>query len=178
MTKITYTSLKLKANTDVKIVESGENKIEVLQYLPINDKIDLIDITLQKSVDGSVYNPIKLDMYFHLNLIYLYTNISFTEKQREDEYKLYDVLTSSGLMDKILEAIPFEEYENLLDYIETSVNDSVNYKNTLLGVIQGIISTLKIDPEKINKALEGIDMEKFTEAMNFAEAVGYKPENN
>ena len=35
----------------------------------------------------------------------MYTNISFTEKQREDEYKLYDSLKSNGFFDSFYQAL-------------------------------------------------------------------------
>ena len=31
-------------------------------------------------------------MYFNLNIVYLYTNLIFTEEERKDEEKLYDEL--------------------------------------------------------------------------------------
>ncbi len=68
----------------------------MLQYLPAQDKYDLLMITLQKSLENGAYNEFKLNLYFELNLVYMYTNISFTEKQREDEFKLYDTLESNG----------------------------------------------------------------------------------
>ena len=110
MAKVSYTNLKLKINNEVKEIEFNGQKIEVLQYLPISDKLDLIVATLQSSRENAIFNPIKLDLYFHLNLMYLYTNINFTDKQREDEYKLYDALSSSGLLDQVIEASPEEEY--------------------------------------------------------------------
>jgi hypothetical protein len=34
-----------------------------------------------------------------LEMVYNYTNISFTEKQKENSYKLYDTLVSSKLLE-------------------------------------------------------------------------------
>ena len=43
MAKITYSSLKLKTKEDIKEINFNDSKIEVKQYLPIADKIDLVD---------------------------------------------------------------------------------------------------------------------------------------
>ena len=59
MAKVSYASLKLKTNTEVKTFDYNGNTIEVLQYLPMTDKYDMINITLQKSKEGSIFNPIK-----------------------------------------------------------------------------------------------------------------------
>ena len=111
MAKVSFTNLKLKINKEVKEITFNNEKVEVLQYLPIEDKYDLIMITLQQAKEGNIYNPVKLEMYFNLNLVYSYTNISFTEKQREDEVKLYDTWLSSGFLNPIIEAIPDDEYD-------------------------------------------------------------------
>lgn len=83
MAKTTYASMKLKVNTQPKEIDFEGNKIEVLQYLPVEDKYDLVMITLQKSLEEGIYNPIKKDMYFHLYMVYMYTDISFTDKQKK-----------------------------------------------------------------------------------------------
>ena len=103
--KVSYANMKLKLNTDVNTFDFGGQKIEVLKYLPAQDKYDLLMITLQESLENGVYNEFKLNLYFELNLVYMYTNISFTEKQREDELKLYDNLKSNGFFDLFYQAI-------------------------------------------------------------------------
>ena len=97
--KVSYAKLNLKVNKDIKTFKINEQEVEVLQYLPFEDKYDLVMITLQKAEEDGIYNELKLDMYFHLYLVYMYTNISFTEKQKEDELKLYDTLKSNGIID-------------------------------------------------------------------------------
>ena len=171
MAKTTYASLKLKTDTSVKEIEFNGNKIEVLQYLPIDDKYSLVNITLQKSKDGSIYHPLKKDMYFHLNLVYLYTNLSFTDKQREDESKLYDALQSSGLLNLILENIPEEEYEILYSFIEEYERDILNYQNTIAGIIANLIESLPARAEEMQKIVDNFNPENFQEVLNFAKAI-------
>ena len=171
MAKTTYASLKLKTDTSVKEIEFNGSKIEVLQYLPIDDKYSLVNITLQKSKDGSIYHPLKKDMYFHLNLVYLYTNLSFTDKQREDESKLYDALQSSGLLNLILENIPEEEYEILYLFIEEYERDILNYQNTIAGIIANLIESLPARAEEMQKIVDNFNPENFQEVLNFAKAI-------
>ena len=49
MAKVNYTSLKLKTDNSVKTFQFHDTNIDVLQYLPIEDKYDLVMITLQKA---------------------------------------------------------------------------------------------------------------------------------
>ena len=90
MAKVSYANLKLKIDTSVETFDFQGQTIEVLQYLPIEDKYDLVMVALQNAEENGIYNPVKLDMYFHLYIMYMYTNLSFTEKQKFNEQKLYD----------------------------------------------------------------------------------------
>ena len=101
--KVSYANLKLKTQDNVKTFKFQDNEIEVLQYLPIEDKCALVNIILQNTQQESgLYDHIRVDMYFHLYLVYMYRNLNFTEKQKENEDKIYDALTSNGLMDLII----------------------------------------------------------------------------
>ena len=51
MAKVSFTKLGLKKNEDVEIVEWNEQKIEVKQYLPIEDKLDLVTKIINDSID-------------------------------------------------------------------------------------------------------------------------------
>lgn len=171
MAKVSYTNLKLKLNNEIKEVEFNGQKIEVLQYLPIEEKYSLVNITLQKAREGAIFNPVKLDMYFHLNLIYVYTNINFTEKQREDEAKLYDLLLSSGLLDKIIEAIPAEEYDYICEQIDNLEEDLLNFDNTLASLVRNIIENLPLQAEEMQKIVDNFDPEKYQNVLDFAKSI-------
>ena len=49
MAKVSFTNLKLKMNKEIKEISFNNTKIEVLQYLPIEEKYDLVMITLQQA---------------------------------------------------------------------------------------------------------------------------------
>ena len=102
MAKVSYANLKLKLYQPSNVMDFNGQEIDVIQYLPVEDKYDLIMVILQKAEENGIYNPIKLDMYFHLYLVYMYTNLSFTDKQRENEPKIYDTLKSNGFIDLML----------------------------------------------------------------------------
>lgn len=170
MANVTYASLKLKNKNEVETVDFEGHKIEILQYLPIEDKYSLVNVTLQKAKEGSIYNPVKIDWFFHLNLVYMYSNITFTDKQREDEAKLYDVLTSNGLMNAIINKIPDEEYQTLFNYINSLISDTLNYKNSLSGTISELVESLPDRAKQAEEIVNNFDKEKFQEVINFAKA--------
>lgn len=170
MSKITYSSLKLKLNSEIKEIDFNGNKIEVKQFLPIQDQIDLIDITLQKSKEENLYNPLKVNMYFHLNLIYLYTNLSFTDKQREDEEKIYDILDSNGLIDEVVKAIPERQYVDLLNKTAEKIENELKYNTTAASIFAKFIDDLPKNAEAAKQIMDNFDKEKYQEVINFAKA--------
>ena len=167
---ISYASMKLKINNQTKELDWNGQKIEIRDYLPIEDKYDLIMITLQKSLEDGYYNPIKLDMYFHLYLVYLYTNISFTDKQREDEFKIYDVLKSNGFIDAFVNVMNDEEYEDLYTLLIDTKDEIINYKQSTVSLIQSLINDLPKQAEAMKDILDNFDPEKYQNVINFAKA--------
>ena len=170
MAKVSYSSLKLKVNSEVKKFTWEDKEIEVLQYLPISDKYDLIMIALQKAKEGDIYNPIKLDMYFHLNLVYLYTNLSFTEKQKENEEKIFDTLVSTNLLSMIMENIPEEEFDDLWDKMNEYMKSELQQSTTTAAVIKSIIDDLPTQAQAAMDIVNQFDPDKFKAVKDFAEA--------
>ena len=139
MAKVGLTKLGLKVNQDTKTITINEQSIEVKQYLPVNDKLKLISNVINNSVDEHNFaNPIRMDIYTTLEVLYWYTNISFTEKQKEDVPKLYDLVTDSGLFAAVVAAIPEREYVMLCEGIRRSAEAIYTYRNSVLGILEAV----------------------------------------
>ena len=106
MAKVSFTKLGLKKNEEVGILHINEQDIEVKQYLPINEKLELISSVINSAADENNFsNPVKENVFLTLEILYHYTNINFTDKQKEDSVKLYDLVVSSGLVNKVTDLI-------------------------------------------------------------------------
>lgn len=170
MAKIPFTDLKLKNNIVAKTFKYGDKDIEVLQYLPFNDKYDLIMITLQNSLEGNVYNPIKLNMYFHLYLVMMYTNIDFSDDDRADLAKLYDILENNGIIEQVINLIPDIEYSQLLSDMNDIINKKIDAQRSVGGILSQFINDLPSQAEAMKNILDNFDPEKYQEVLNFAKA--------
>lgn len=166
-----FKDLNLSNNSDYKIVSvlPGVN-IKVLKHLPIEDKNALVNITLQKSEEFGIYNLTKLDMYFHLNIVYLYTDIIFDDEDRLDETNLYDKLSMSGVLEAILSQMDEEEYNELYSLIMDTMNMRLTYNNTPMAVIQNFIRELPQQIDKMKDIIANFNPEDFQEIMNFVKA--------
>ena len=167
---ISYANMKLKPVTTTHKFEWNGNEIEVLDYLPIEDKYDLIMITLQKSLEDGYYNPIKIDEFFHLHLIYMYTNINFKKKKKEDEHKLYDSLKSNGLIDAFIEQMNEFDYSELFNMLDDTKKELTNYKRSTSALIQSLIVDLPKQAEAAKQIVDSFDAEKYQNVINFAKA--------
>ncbi len=157
MAKPTFAKMALKINTEVKTVKIGEQEIEVKQYLPVNDKLILISHVLNNSIDDANFsNPIKLDVFTNLEIIFTYTNLSFTDKQKEDLVKLYDILESNDIFNQVIAVIPSEEYNSIIDGVQKCSDAVYTYRNSILGLLDIITQDydgLDLDAQKLQKEM-------------------------
>ena len=157
MAKVSLTKLGLKVNQDVKNIEFNEQIIEVKQYLPVNDKLELIGNVINSAHDANNFsNPLQVSVFTTLEIMYAYTNINFTEKQKEDPTKLYDMLISSGLVCEVINAIPEAEYHEVICGVEDSVNAIYTYRNSIMGILDTVgqdYSNLNFDATEIQKKI-------------------------
>jgi hypothetical protein len=158
MAKVSFTKLGLTKNSDVSILEWGDQKIEVKDYLPMNEKLELVSTIVNNSIDDNgYYNPMRVHINIIIEVILAYTNISITEKQKEDVVKLYDLFVSSGLSGKIIgETINPYEYQQIQKWIYETINSIYSYKNSVMGILDTVsedYSNLKLDAESIHEKL-------------------------
>lgn len=160
MAKISYTKLGINKEelNKVQTVEYNGQTIEVKQYLPVIEKSELITRVLNNSVDenNGYYNLLKMDMYLALEIVYAYSNISFTEKQKEDSTKLYDMLNASRVLNLIIGLVPEGEFYYLNKTVHEMANNIVAYRNSAMGIMERITtdySNLDLDASAIQKEL-------------------------
>ena len=167
MVKLAFSKLAVKPNTDIKTINFNNAAVEVKQYLPIQDKISLIESVTNgidsESVGYKFVNYLQMSILSTIGFIKYYTNLSFTDKQTEDIYKFYDNLVGSGLAAAILEAIPNEEYDFVMDQIILITKSIYEYKTSFLGIMDATATdykNLELDAEKIKQQLanrEGVE---------------------
>lgn len=165
MAKVSFTKLGLTKNSDVSILEWGDQKIEVKDYLPMNEKLELVSTIVNNSIDDNgYYNPMRIHINIIIEVILAYTNISITEKQKDDILKLYDLFVSSGLSGKILgEVMNPYEYKQIQSWVHETINSIYSYKNSVLGILDTVSNDYSELDFDINKLKENLsDPEQLT----------------
>lgn len=157
MAKISFTKLGLKKNINLVTLPWNNQVIEIKEYLPIEEKMTIIERIVNQSLDDNNFaNPIRIDINILLEIIFAYTNINFTDKQKEDRLALYDLLVSSKFWAQFLEVLPNEEYVSIYNGVWDTINEIYKHRDSVLGIIEAVnqdYSNLNLDAENIQKNL-------------------------
>lgn len=157
MAKLAFSKLGLKFNNEITNIMVNGAIVEVKSYLPVNSKLELISNVINATADDNgFYNEGKLKVYFVLEVIYAYTNLSFTDKQKEDPCKLYDLFTTNEVWQKLWDVIPASEKEFLTTCLYKSIESIYAYKNSAMGILENITNDydgLKLDAQELQQTI-------------------------
>lgn len=157
MAKVTFNSLGLKLNQEVKNAEINGKQIEVKQYLPIQNKLEIVANVINNSQDDNNFKNIgKVKLFMALEIVNQYTNITFTEKQKEEPWKIYDILMQSNALNQILEVIPEDELKTVYLYIDDATERIYEYRNSAYAILDSLkkdYNELDFDVEDLQKRL-------------------------
>lgn len=160
MAKVAFSKLGLKPTEATKTISINNNQIEVRQYLPIADKIKFVEEVVNAvmgdaEVNGYHYvNWAQVSVLRTIGFIKYYTNISFTEKQSEDIYKLFDSFESTATYGVIYNIIPENERSYINELISVMIDTIYKYKTSALGIVESIgndYKNVEFDTEKLRE---------------------------
>ena len=161
MARVPFSKLQASVNSnEVKsfyVNKSGEEiYYEVKQYLPFKDKLELVSKIINQSIDDSgFYNPMRVKMFMTLEVVYAYTNLTFTDKMKEDPFKLYDILISTGIYADIAKNMG-KEMNEIEDSVVSTIKNIYEYKNSVMGILESVTadySNLNLDATEIQSKL-------------------------
>lgn len=168
-------SLGLKLKNSIKTIKIGEKDIEVIQYLPVKEKGSLIAITLQQSFDNGIYNPVRKEIFFDMNIVLMYADLGLTQEEKQmDLFDLYDILETNGIINQVIQQIPVSEYNMLLENFKEWEAKLEKYNLSVAGVVSSFIDNLPAQAQAAAEIVDNFDPEKYGEVVNFAKAIGAK----
>lgn len=140
MAKIAFSKLNKIKSIPAKTIIIADAEVVVAQYLPLDEKLNLIQSVIEQSGNGEegFYNIVKLQTYYTIEMIRAYTNISFTEKQLEDTPKLYDAIVMNNIWEQISFTIPSKEKEFIWDNLLNLAREITDYNHSALGVLKAV----------------------------------------
>ena len=167
MPKPTLNKLKLTQKNPVKTITFNEQEIEIKQYISIQDKLNMVSDILNLAADeNKFYNPGKLDLFFVLKVIDNYTNLSITDKQRENFIKLYDDVISSGFYTEVFNAIPEDEVGYVYTLMKECADQIYKYQNSAYGILDAMSTDYNELDFDIQKLVGDLKDKKGVEFLN------------
>ena len=112
--------------------------------------MDIAQSVIQQVIDfnNEFLNEFAFHMYMDLAIVFNYTNLSFTDKQKEDLYKLYDLLVGSGFIKELKKQVDCNQTDDLEVYTYETLNRYYKYHNSIYGIMAAMnqdYSNLNLD---------------------------------
>ena len=138
MAKVSFTKLNKIKSLEPIDIKIGEETISVIQYLPLEKKLTIMQNIIQQAGNNEegFYNIVKLTVFYTIEMLRAYTNISFTEKQLEDPQKLYDIIILNKIWDTIKQSIPEDEVNYIWENTCALAREITDYNHSALGILK------------------------------------------
>lgn len=139
-----------------------EKELEIKKYIPVIQKRQFaVDVISACANDNYIDNYIivdkfKMNIYFHMNLLKLYTNLEISTDFDETVIQ-YDMLCEKSILNRIINIIKddYNELENILKYeldnlleensLECQVAKVVTKAHEIIDVVSDKISSIDLD---------------------------------
>ena len=146
--------------------------VGVKQYLPLEDKLGLIEGTVLMCKTDSIVEETLLKAMFELNMVLKYSDIVFTKEDKKDRMAIYDALYETGILNQIITAIPKSEKNILEEGLAKNVKSYISYSNSAKSIVDTLVTFAPASAELTNTLLKDIDMEKANQLINLGISSG------
>lgn len=159
MVKVSLTKLNKIKSLDPIDIKIGEETISVVQYLPLEKKLTIMQNIIEQAGNNEegFYNIVKLTVFYTIEMLRAYTNISFTEKQLEEPQKLYDIIVLNNIWETVKDNIPEKERDYIWDNTCALAREITEYNHSALGILK----LMSDDYENLN-----FDVQEITEKLS------------
>ena len=162
MAKISLTKLNKIKSLDPIDIKIGEETISVVQYLPLEKKLAIMQNIIEQAGNNEegFYNIVKLTVFYTIEMLRVYTNISFTEKQLEDPQKLYDIIVLNNIWETVKDSIPEKERDYIWDNTCALAREITEYNHSALGILNLLSNdydNLSLDTTDMANKLSNVD---------------------
>ena len=162
MAKVGLTKLNKIKSLEPIDIKIGEETISVVQYLPIEKKIAIMQNIIEQAGNNEegFYNIVKLSVFYTIEMLRAYTNISFTEKQLEEPQKLYDIIVLNNIWNEVKKAIPQSELTDMWENTCALAREITEYNHSALGILNLLSNdydNLSLDTTDMANKLSNVD---------------------
>ena len=162
MAKISLTKLNKIKSLEPIDIKIGEETISVVQYLPLEKKLAIMQNIIEQAGNNEegFYNIVKLTVFYTIEMLRAYTNISFTEKQLEEPQKLYDIIVLNNIWNEVKKVIPQSELTDMWENTCALAREITEYNHSALGILNLLSNdydNLSLDTTDMANKLSNVD---------------------
>ena len=162
MAKVSFTKLNKIKSLEPIDIKIGEETISVVQYLPLEKKLAIMQNIIEQAGNNEegFYNIVKLTVFYTIEMLRAYTNISFTEKQLEEPQKLYDIIVLNNIWNEVKKAIPQSELTDIWENTCALAREITDYNHSALGILNLLSNdydNLSLDTTDMANKLSNVD---------------------
>lgn len=175
MAKVSFIKMAPIHKIEPKEIEINGIKVLVEQYIPISEKANFSERVINNAMDPNINfaSSSRMAVYFAIELIKTYTNINLTDKLMEEPQKIYDLLLMNHILDKVIETIPKEEYNELYNKTYEDANHVETFIHSFVGMMQTISRDYDNTSFNIDNLMQTVkDPEALTTIKNILEKFG------
>ena len=154
-TVVMFNDLYLEPNENVSTFIYKGKTINVKQYLPIEEKAELVSYVLNHAIDlrTNTFSPLRVSVYLTLGIINWYSNINFEPEQLEEKApEVFDLIDGSKFLELFLDNMENTEFEYMNKTVAKVLKDYETYANSMAGMVAAMNS----DASSMNKELDDI----------------------
>ena len=139
--------------------------VKMTRSLPYEKQLEFLQDVLTRSLDDNgYYTPLAVELYIALDIIHFYTDIDIADGT--PVATIYDIITSSGLLNAVISGIREGELELLRKSIYDTIDNIYKYRNSAYAILSSLQDTEGLEDKitdlvsKLKSAPEGLDLVK------------------
>lgn len=158
MAKINLKQLITIKATESVTININNIDITVKQYLPLDEKMELVQRVLNRAVDETgFFSPMRLEVILELEIIRTYTDINITDKMMDAPGKVYDQIENNGIWRGISSTIPWKEYQGLHQAVNDCATAITSYQTSFVGIMKNISENYDATKMNVDELMKTLD---------------------
>lgn len=160
----------------VEVQLIGDKKLEVLTYLPIKEKTEMLQFIVNNVIDPKTgcASPIRMEIYFSIAVCHWYGGIDFSNEDMAKISDVYDALELNKVIQTIIDHVPYDEINFMRDLAEETVADVARYNSSAAGIVQSMVDSSGSLDRQLNDIIQKVQSKEGLELLDMIKNEGKK----
>ena len=161
---------------EVEVEVAGGKKLNVLTYLPMKDKTEMLQFIVNNVIDPKTgcASPIRMEIYFSIAMCHWYGGIGFSDEDMAKISDVYDALEVNKVIQTIIDYVPYDEINFMRELAEETVADVARYNSSAAGIIQSMADSSGSLDEQLSDIIKKVQSREGLEMLDMIKNEGKK----